>query len=118
MLYFEQGRLDEAAAEFVAALRLDPQHGVSRMNLGVTLVRAGQIDRGVTEMRRALVEDAEYVEGRVIYGVTLAQIGRLDEAVQELESAVAADQNNLFAREQLERVRGIRSQPVIEADKS
>ena len=54
VLYLSQGKLYEAASEFEWAKKLLPGHPDPRLNLAMTLDRAGQIDEALTEYRSAL----------------------------------------------------------------
>ena len=46
-------QLDEARAEFLAAVQLDPLNGISRYNLGCVLEEQGEIDEAIEHLRRA-----------------------------------------------------------------
>ena len=48
------GRADEARAEFLAAVQLDPLNGISRYNLGCVLEEQGEIDQAIEHLRRAV----------------------------------------------------------------
>jgi tetratricopeptide (TPR) repeat protein len=50
---YQMGRVDEARAEFAAAVQLDPLNGISRYNLGCVLEEQGQIDEAIDHLRRA-----------------------------------------------------------------
>jgi tetratricopeptide (TPR) repeat protein len=50
---YQLGRVEEARAEFFAAVQLDPLNGISRYNLGCVLEEQGQIDEAIGHLRRA-----------------------------------------------------------------
>ena len=50
---YQLGRSEEARAEFLAAVQLDPLNGISRYNLGCVLEEQGEIDEAVEHLRRA-----------------------------------------------------------------
>lgn len=50
---YQLGRVDEAHAEFIAAVQIDPQNGISRYNLGCVLEEKGELDEAVRHLRRA-----------------------------------------------------------------
>ena len=50
---YQLGRVEEARAEFAAAVQLDPLSGISRYNLGCVLEEQGQIDEAIGHLRRA-----------------------------------------------------------------
>ena len=50
---YQLGRAEEARAEFLAAVQLDPLNGISRYNLGCVLEEQGDIDEAIEHLRRA-----------------------------------------------------------------
>lgn len=50
---YQMGRVEEARAEFAAAVQLDPLSGISRYNLGCVLEEQGRIDEAIGHLRRA-----------------------------------------------------------------
>jgi len=50
---YQLGRVEEARAQFAAAVDLDPLSGISRYNLGCVLEEQGQIDEAIGHLRRA-----------------------------------------------------------------
>ena len=54
VLYLEQGKLYEAAGEFEWARKLLPGHPDPRLNMAITLERAGQIDEAIASYHTAL----------------------------------------------------------------
>ena len=50
---YQLGRGEEARAEFLAAVQLDPLNGISRYNLGCVLEEQGDIDEAIEHLRRA-----------------------------------------------------------------
>jgi tetratricopeptide (TPR) repeat protein len=51
---YQMGRADEARAEFLTAVQLDPLNGISRYNLGCVLEEQGEIDQAIDHLRRAV----------------------------------------------------------------
>jgi len=51
---YQMGRAEEARAEFLAAVELDPLNGISRYNLGCVLEEQGEIDQAIEHLRRAV----------------------------------------------------------------
>ena len=51
---YQMGRADEARAEFLSAVELDPLNGISRYNLGCVLEEQGEIDEAIEHLRRAV----------------------------------------------------------------
>jgi len=50
---YQMGRVEEARAQFAAAVQLDPLSGISRYNLGCVLEEQGKIDEAIGHLRRA-----------------------------------------------------------------
>jgi tetratricopeptide (TPR) repeat protein len=50
---YQMGRADEARAEFLSAVQLDPLNGISRYNLGCVLEEQGEIDQAIEHLQRA-----------------------------------------------------------------
>lgn len=50
---YQMGRTEDARAEFLAAVQLDPLNGISRYNLGCVLEEQGEIDQAIEHLRRA-----------------------------------------------------------------
>lgn len=51
---YQMGRADEARAEFLTAVQLDPLNGISRYNLGCVLEEQGEVDQAIEHLRRAV----------------------------------------------------------------
>ena len=51
VLYYQKGLIEEAIAEFVRALQLDPRMHVAQDNLDIAYRESGHYDRRITELR-------------------------------------------------------------------
>jgi len=51
---YQLGRAEEARAEFLSAVQLDPLNGISRYNLGCVLEEQGELDQAIEHLRRAV----------------------------------------------------------------
>jgi protein O-mannosyl-transferase len=109
----EKARLvDQAGAEYQAALRIDPNAGNAQRNLalvqsmratasagsvdrlidaGVALSQKRQFDAAIAEYRKAVALAPDSVEPHVYLGIGLAQAGRNAEAASELRAAQKID---------------------------
>jgi tetratricopeptide (TPR) repeat protein len=83
------GRLEEAIAEFKEALRLNPSDAEAHDNLGCALSRQHRLDEAIDQYRQALEIDPGYPQALNNLGSALADSGRLDEAVGKYEAALA-----------------------------
>jgi tetratricopeptide (TPR) repeat protein len=50
---YQMGRAEEARAEFLSAVQLDPLNGISRYNLGCVLEEQGEIEQAIEHLQRA-----------------------------------------------------------------
>ncbi len=111
--------VDDAGAEYQAALRIDPNAGNAQRNLalvesmrsstrtttaretevavdklidaGVALAQKKQFEAAISEYRKAVALDPNSVEPHVYLGIGLAQAGRNAEAAKELRQAQRID---------------------------
>jgi Tfp pilus assembly protein PilF len=78
VLFFEQDRLYEAAAEFEWARKLMPGHPDPRLNLGLVLERGGRIDDAIASYHAALKIAPEHLETTQALARTLLRHNRVD----------------------------------------
>ena len=87
--YALEGRLDEAAAAFEQAVRLDPKNGDAYYSLGNIYLEQRRWGGAVNSYRRAIdhkkVQDGEAYIG---LGVALGGMGEYEQAVAALENAI------------------------------
>ena len=62
MLFIDQGRLYQAAAEFEWARKLMPGNPEPRLNLGLTLEHGGRIDEAIQSYEAALALTPEHLD--------------------------------------------------------
>ena len=89
VLYLEQGRLFEAASEFEWAKKLMPGHPDPRVNLALTLERAGRTDDALAAYSSALEAYPEHLPS--MQGLARLQVrsGRPDERTPNLLREIA-----------------------------
>ena len=86
-----RGRLQEAAAHFLEALRLRPGYAKAHLNLGNALTKQGQLDEAAAHFLEALRLEGDFLQAHVGLGVVLSRQGRLDEAIDQFEKALRID---------------------------
>jgi tetratricopeptide (TPR) repeat protein len=86
--YLESGRLEEAAAEFRAALGTKGGDLEARQNLGNTFTRMGRLDEAIAQYRAALAIDPGFDKAHNGLGDALLQSGRVTEAIAQFEEAL------------------------------
>jgi tetratricopeptide (TPR) repeat protein len=83
--YEQQGRYDEALAEYAVALLMAPDHQATRAALGDAYLGSGQYAKAVEAARRALELDPGHKDARYTLATALMRLGRTDEGRQELK---------------------------------
>jgi protein O-mannosyl-transferase len=84
----DQGRSDEAMAEYQAALRINPKETMARNNLGMSLAQMGRVSEAMEDWEEVLRIDPNHAEAHNNLGNALAQMGRLPEAFQHWEKSL------------------------------
>lgn len=97
IIYSERGMIDEAVAEYEAAIRTDPNYPKSYLNLGAVLSEAGRTGEAAVVFRRALSVDPGYVAARVNLAMLLELEGEYDRALAQVDSALATDPTDAMA---------------------
>jgi len=83
----QQGRLDEAIAEFSKALQLQPTYAPAYSNLGNAYRAKGMLPEAVAAYERALAIDPDYAIAHQNLGILYKQMGRVGEAVDHFKRA-------------------------------
>ena len=83
LAYMQAGRVDEAAASYAEALRIDPGMAEASNNLGIILCRSGHVAEGIDRIRAALRAQPDFVQAHFALGTALLQSGNREEAVRE-----------------------------------
>jgi Tfp pilus assembly protein PilF len=91
------GRLDLAAAEYRAALELDPKQAIAKSLLGLTIAEMGRPEEGERLMREAVTDAPERIDPRYNLAYFLAA-GREKEAREILEQLVRDAPNHTESR--------------------
>jgi protein O-mannosyl-transferase len=85
---FQKGRLDEAIAQYQAALKISPRYEDAHNNLGNALVQKGQVDDAIAQYQEALKINPRMAEAHYNLANALAQEGRVDEAIAEYQESL------------------------------
>jgi tetratricopeptide (TPR) repeat protein len=83
----ERGRLDDAAASFEAALRLDPREAVALAGMGEVWLSRDRYPEAAAAFKRAIAAGAPTAGTLNSYGITLALGGEPAAAVAAFEAA-------------------------------
>jgi Flp pilus assembly protein TadD len=84
----QQGKSEEAIAEFREALRLRSELPGVRINLGNALQDQGKLEEAIAEYRQALRLKPDYPEAHFNLGNALQKQGKLEEAIAEHRAAL------------------------------
>ncbi len=85
---FDEGRIDEAVAQYSKALEIDSESAKAHTNLGNALVRQRKLDEALAHHREAARIAPNFTEARNNLGACLLERGELDEAVTHLAAAL------------------------------
>jgi tetratricopeptide (TPR) repeat protein/CHAT domain-containing protein len=96
-----QWKLDEAIAEWRAAIRINPDDAKAHSNLGNALENQGKLEEAISECRVAIRIKPDLAEAHRGLGVALAKYGKLDEAIAEYRAAIWTEPNDAEAHSNL-----------------
>jgi len=85
----DKGRIDEARAEYDAALRINPEESTALYNRAVQAQQRGDTDTAFPLYQRAIRADPDYFEAYNNYGNLLAESGQSAEAIRVYRAAIA-----------------------------
>ncbi len=86
-----KGMLDEAMAEFDAAVKLRPDYWQGHLNAAVVLLDRGMLDEAMARLDKVLEVDPERGRAHGSVGGVLERSGMLDEARAHFEAALKID---------------------------
>ena len=88
MAYYEQGKYDEAVAEFQAAIELEPDDAEAHRNLGTAYLEQGELEEAVASYGQAIELDPDFGEAYGDLAGAYVNLGRLSEAIAAGEKAI------------------------------
>jgi len=80
-----EGRLDEAAAEFQAALKANPGLAEAHFDLGLVYQLQGKFDEAIASIQKALALKPHLRGGNLFLGILECRLNHLDQAVTYLQ---------------------------------
>ena len=83
-----RGQLEQAAQQYLAAVRLKPDFYKAHYNLGIVRTQQGMIDEAMKHYREAFGIRPKDIESRNNYAILLANQGRTEEAIAEYRAAL------------------------------
>jgi tetratricopeptide (TPR) repeat protein len=91
--FFENGKLNEAIAQFQKALQIRPERAEAHYNLGIALYQQGEMDQAIAHFQKALQINPAYAQAHNNLGGALLQEDKLDEAIPQFQAALQLDPN-------------------------
>jgi tetratricopeptide (TPR) repeat protein len=97
-VYLEQGRLDDAIAEYQKALNIHPDCVQAHVDLAVAYRQQGKLDDSIAECREALRHKPDFAGAHLDLGLALRREGKTDQAIGEFQAALENDPQLAEAR--------------------
>jgi len=104
--YYMQGQYEQAVAEYVKALQLDPANSIARFNHANALYKAGlQVEASQKFTEISSAESSREMKAKSYYnkGVILSAQKNLEESIEAYKNALRQDPDDLQARENLQK---------------
>jgi tetratricopeptide (TPR) repeat protein len=92
--YLQDGKLNEALAEFQAVVQLDPRSVEGHFRLGNVYFQQGQLDEAAAEFQKTLDLDSKNVDARSNLGAVYYQQNAFDKAAAEFKQAISLQPND------------------------
>jgi len=105
--------IDEAIAEYEAALRIRPNHPEVHNNLGNALGDLGSADEAMAHYKITLQQKPEHADAHNNLGVALAMKGQFDEAIEHFHAAMRYKPNDASAHSNLGNTYGMQGKFVL-----
>jgi tetratricopeptide (TPR) repeat protein len=86
--YAQNGQFEEAIAEYLAVLEIEPDHVSAMTNLGVAYYNTGQLEEAIAQYKEALDIAPDDADIHSNLAAAYVQVGDLDTALQEYQRAV------------------------------
>jgi tetratricopeptide (TPR) repeat protein len=98
----QQGKLDEAIAQFRQAVELSPKYVTAHANLAYAYDRQGLLGEAIAAYQKVLELTPDNATARNNLGTVLSRAGRFDDAIREFEALLQRDPSNAAAKTNLE----------------
>jgi len=100
----KDGKMDEAIAHFLAALKVRPEFPEANCNYGRALFQKGEVDEGMSYLEKALQLQPFSSVAHEYYADALLQKGRTNEAIEHLQAAIKFKPEDTSAHDHLAHV--------------
>lgn len=99
--FYGQGRFDEAAAEFRAFIKQDPDGSAAHFELGQTSTNLEKFDEAIAEFREVIRLEPESVGAHISLAQLLTSLGRSREAAESFKQALIHEPSAAMAHQYL-----------------
>lgn len=96
-----QGRLQEALAQFDAAVEVNPDYADAYNNRGVTLQELNRLEEAIASFDKSIELKPDYAEANSNRGLAMQELGRLDDAIASHRRALAINPDYAAAHSNL-----------------
>jgi protein O-mannosyl-transferase len=96
---FQEGKVDEAIAQYQKALQINPNYAETCNNLGNALLEQGKVNEAIEYLQKALQINPDNVEACGNLGNALLHQGKVDEAIEHLRKAVQINPHSANAHD-------------------
>ena len=87
-IFVQREQINEAIAQYNAALEVNPDYFIAHNNLGAALFKKGLIDKAIGQYQIALKLMPTYAEAYNHLGIAYVKLGLLDMAIGQFQTAV------------------------------
>ncbi|MGA2787509.1 MAG: tetratricopeptide repeat protein [Verrucomicrobiota bacterium] len=100
-VFRDQGRIEEAGAQFQMALAINPDFAEAHNNLGVVLAQQGREEEAIAQFQQALAIKPDYAEAHYNLGNAFYGQGYMAEVIDQFQKALASKPDYLQAQNNL-----------------
>jgi tetratricopeptide (TPR) repeat protein len=97
----DEGRVEQAIAQYRKALGIDPNFANAHFNFGNALVQQGGMDRAMAEYQKTVAIKPDFFQAHYNLGNRLFQMGRVDEAIAQYQATLKIDPSFALAHTNL-----------------
>jgi tetratricopeptide (TPR) repeat protein len=88
VIYFQQGRIQEAMQDYEEAARLNPEFSDALDNLAFVLIDLGRSQEAIPYLQRAFQSIEDKGAGHLRFGAALLKMNRVDDAITRMREGV------------------------------
>jgi hypothetical protein len=110
--YFKKQRFEEASAEYLKAIALNPRYAVAQFNLCLLKAQLGNAGEAVTACTAAIDLDPSFGPAHDQLGILYGQQGRYDESLTEFRTALRINPDDAVAVRNMGIAVGLRNRGV------